>query len=387
MPANKIFHFSHQAMATFFEVYLAGQDEAYSRSAAQAFFREIDRLEKLLSRFDPGSEISMINRLRPGESLPVGVETFECLKAGFELMIATSGAFNLNYRVIEKRKGNEKTIKSDNGWRGKEVRADNSEKEAEIYEGKIVLKENVESGKRLAEELTEKQRKKDKENSHGLSSNFGFMAGVSEDTEGELGKSGVRLAFNETSESRIKFWQKLFPLELLEIRGGYFAVRLNVPEADLDLDLGAIGKGYALEKAAQIFSDWGIADFLVNAGQSTVYARGEKPWPVAVGGGFDFFKPGKIYLQNRSLSGSGHEVKGEHIFDPRQKEKKSRQLQAWASHPSPTLADGLSTAFMIMSLEEIAAYCEKHPEVWTLVLSRDKKSYQFNFPDIWEEIS
>jgi thiamine biosynthesis lipoprotein ApbE len=385
MPAKQIFHFSHQAMSTFFEVYIAGQDEIYSRSAAQAFFREIDRLELVLSRFDPGSEISMINRLPPGESMPVGVETFECLKAGFESMVATGGAFNLNYRVIGRGKGKERTVEGDNVPGSKEVGAGNLEKEAEIHKTKIVQKENEESERRLSEEL--EQKKKRKENSRVLSSNSGFMAGVSEDTGRESGESGARLAFNESLESRIKFWQKLFPLELLEIQGGYLAVRLNVPGADLDLDLGAIGKGYALEKSSQIFSDWEISDFLVNAGQSTVYARGKKSWPVAVGSGFDFFKSGKISLLNRALSGSGHEVKGEHIFDPRQKEKKSRYLQVWVSHPSPTLADGLSTAFMVMSLDEIRVYVEKHPEVWTLVLSRDKNSYRFNFPDIYGERS
>jgi len=53
------------------------------------------------------------------------------------------------------------------------------------------------------------------------------------------------------------------------------------------------------------FSLWGIKDFLVSAGGSTVYGSGQKPWPVAVGGGFDFFKPGRIKLNGRALSGSG----------------------------------------------------------------------------------
>lgn len=379
MPANNIFHFSHQAMATFFEVYIAGQDEAYSRSAAHAFFREIDRLEKLLSRFDPGSEISMINRLRPGESMPVGVETYECLKAGFELMVATSGAFNLNYRVIEKRKGGQESFEGNNVSAIKISGAGYLAKKEEIRKPKMALKKNNKNENRLEEEAKVEQEEKEKpeEHSQSLFSEPRLMTIVLEEERKQL-ESKPGIIFNNFSEREIKFWQKLFPLELLEIQGGYLAVRLNVPEADLDLDLGAIGKGYALEKAAQIFADWEISDFLVNAGQSTVYARGEKPWPVAVGGGFDFFKGGKINLLNRALSGSGHEVKGEHIFDPRQKEKKSRQLQAWVWHPSPTLADGLTTAFMVMSLEEIEKYIGSHPELWALVLTRDKKSYLFN---------
>lgn len=328
MSEKKFHRFSHQAMSTFFEVLIAGQDEIYSRSAAQAFFKEIDRLERLFNRFDPGSEISMINRLKPGEILPVGVETYECLKASFELMVATSGAFNINYRAIKR-----------------------------------------EAGDKL-EELKKIDKMKEKERQN-LS-------------EADKIKANLNLTDGRESE-RKNFWLKLFPLELIKTGGRYLAVRLEVPEAGLDLDLGAIGKGYSLEKAAEVFADWEINDFLVNAGQSTVYACGEKPWPVAVGSGFDFFRPGKIYLQGRALSGSGHEVKGEHIFDPWQKEQKSRHLAVWVSHPSPALADGLSTAFMVMSLEEIRAYTEKHPEVWTLVLSRDKNSYLFNAMNIYED--
>ncbi len=302
MTEKKTFSFSHQAMGTFFEVFVAGQAEDYSRSAADAFFREIDRLEGFFSRFDDRSEISRINRLKPGEILPIGLETYECLKLSFELMVETGGAFNINFRAV------------------KQV--------AEI-----------------------------------------------------MGKGTGTAA----EEKKVESYLALFPLELIEQGGNYAAIRLDVAGAELDLDPGAIGKGYALEKASSIFSLWGIEDFLVSAGGSTVYACGSEPWPVSVGGGFDFFQPGKIYLKERALSGSGHEVKGEHIFDPRKKCQKSRHLAAWVSHPSPAVADALSTAFMAMGLEEISKYTESHPEVWALVLTRNKKSHRFKEVEFFEK--
>ncbi|MBC7362959.1 MAG: FAD:protein FMN transferase [Candidatus Aminicenantes bacterium] len=377
MPAKKIFRFYHQAMSTFFEVFISGHDETYSRSAAQEFFREIDRLERLLSRFDPGSEISMINRLSPGEGLPLGVETFECLKAGFELMVATGGAFNLNYRVLEKERRKEDLSKAGKSSAQKKEKSGSMVKVKDTDKpgsGQEEKNKNRKNFKKATEEM-EGQEKPEGQLNNLSSGPNSIIRKLSWGVENSKEDGGA--VFAGSSDSETEYWQRIFPLELLEVPGGYLAVRLKVPGAELDLDLGAIGKGYALEKASQIFSEWEISDFLVNAGQSTVYACGKKTWPVALGSSFVFLRNDKIGLRNRALSGSGHEVKGEHIFDPRARVKKARQLQVWMAHPSPTLADGLSTAFMVMSLDEIAAYCQKHAEVWALVFTHDKKSFMF----------
>ena len=317
-------------MSTFFELLVAGEKEIYARSAAQAFFKEIDRLERLFSRFDPGSEISMINRLKVGETLPIGVETYECLKMSFELMVETGGAFNINFRAIKN--------KQVAGGGGSNKRTDetlNSAKSGDSQDNKI-----------------------------------GRAVGT---VKSEAG-SGQR------DKSEKEAWAELFPLELIETQSQYLALRLEESTYGLDLDLGAIGKGYALEAAAAHLSSWEIDSFLANAGQSTVLARGKEAWAVTVGGGFDFLKPGRVGLKNRALSGSGHEVKGEHIYDPRRRQALSRQLAVWVSHPSPALSDGLSTAFMVMDLKEIEAAAADRPEIWTLVVGRDKNCYWFNRP-------
>ncbi|HOJ27085.1 MAG TPA: FAD:protein FMN transferase [Candidatus Saccharicenans sp.] len=317
-------------MSTFFELLVAGEKEIYARSAAQAFFKEIDRLERLFSRFDPGSEISMINRLKPGETLPIGIETYECLKMSFELMVETGGAFNINFRAIKN--------KQVAGGGGSNKRTDetlNSAKSGDSQDNKI-----------------------------------GRAVGT---VKSEAG-SGQR------DKSEKEAWAELFPLELIETQSQYLALRLEESTYGLDLDLGAIGKGYALEAAAAYLSSWEIDSFLANAGQSTVLARGKEAWPVTVGGGFDFLKPGRVKLKDRALSGSGHEVKGEHIYDPRRRQALSRQLAVWVSHPSPALSDGLSTAFMVMDLKEIEAAAADRPEIWTLVVGRDKNCYWFNRP-------
>ena len=317
-------------MSTFFELLVAGEKEIYARSAAQAFFKEIDRLERLFSRFDPGSEISMINRLKVGETLPIGVETYECLKMSFELMVETGGAFNINFRAIKNKQvaGGGGSNKSTDGTL-------NSARSGDSQDDKI--NRAVSKSKSIIRSQQKQQLEQDP-------------------------------------------WAELFPLELIETQSQYLALRLEESTYGLDLDLGAIGKGYALEAAAAHLSSWEIDSFLANAGQSTVLARGKEAWPVTVGGGFDFLKPGRVGLKNRALSGSGHEVKGEHIYDPRRRQALSRQLAVWVSHPSPALSDGLSTAFMVMDLKEIEAAAADRPEIWTLVVGRDKNCYWFNRP-------
>ncbi len=109
-----------------------------------------------------------------------------------------------------------------------------------------------------------------------------------------------------------------------------FAVRINHrPFEDhghgVDLDLGGIGKGFALDRAATVLADWSVDHFLIHAGTSTALAAGsaagappdEPGWPVGVGGVGDL--PGldkRARLLNRAISGSGTEVKGPHIKDP-----------------------------------------------------------------------
>lgn len=167
-----------------------------------------------------------------------------------------------------------------------------------------------------------------------------------------------------------------------------FAVRINRrPFEDrghsLDLDLGGIGKGCALDAAAAVLADWSVDNFLIHAGTSTALAaggpEGEPGWPVAVGGTWPL--PGvdkRVHLKDRAVSGSGTEAKGLHIKEPVTGEPAAAHLAAWASHPRAAIADALSTAFMVMETQAVARYCEQHPDVWALVITPDAQGHLFN---------
>jgi thiamine biosynthesis lipoprotein len=179
-----------------------------------------------------------------------------------------------------------------------------------------------------------------------------------------------------------------------ELTGGEkgFGVRLRPgflgrSGSGLDLDLGAIGKGYALDRAAAVLADWSVERFLVHGGTSTAVAAGDGPelspgeagWPIGVGGTWQLPDlPKRILLKGRALSGSGTEVKGRHILDPRTGRPAEGHLAAWVSHPSAAVSDTLSTAFMSMTSKEVRQYCEHHPEVWALLITPKKKPLLFN---------
>ncbi len=179
--------------------------------------------------------------------------------------------------------------------------------------------------------------------------------------------------------------------ELAEVESG-FSIRirpsfLGRAAAGLDLDLGAIGKGYALDRAASILADWSIEQFLIHGGTSSALAagdapglsQGEKGWPVGVGGTWQLAEvPKRFLLNGRALSGSGTEVKGRHIRDPRTGRPAEGHLAAWVSHPSAAVTDALSTAFMSMSTKEARRYCDRHPDVWALLITPKKKALLFN---------
>jgi thiamine biosynthesis lipoprotein len=171
-----------------------------------------------------------------------------------------------------------------------------------------------------------------------------------------------------------------------------FAVTRAAPDgnkkpAAIDLDLGAVGKGYALDAARNVLSDWDVTNALLHAGTSTALAMGPEPgagrgtggWPVGVATGWPGLPvPRALRLRDRALSGSGTEVKGAHVIDPRTGKPASGHAAAWASHPSAAWSDALSTAFLVMGTEEAGVYCRRRPETWGLVIIGGKKCKIFN---------
>jgi len=132
----------------------------------------------------------------------------------------------------------------------------------------------------------------------------------------------------------------------------------------LRLDLGGIGKGFALDRMAAVLAEWDITAALAWASTSTVLAKGTPPnratWSVSIG---PEHARRQIPLTDAAISASGTSTQGPHIVDPRFGRRAQGRTRCWAWAPTAAEADALSTAFMVMSDAEIASYCKLHPHV------------------------
>ena len=101
-PIAGMKRFSHEAMATTFELLIVHEDERYACQAAVAAFDEVDRLERELSRFIENSDIARINNLPANQPLQLGLDTFECLKIAKRVYAETNGAFDITIGTLLK---------------------------------------------------------------------------------------------------------------------------------------------------------------------------------------------------------------------------------------------------------------------------------------------
>jgi thiamine biosynthesis lipoprotein len=155
----------------------------------------------------------------------------------------------------------------------------------------------------------------------------------------------------------------------------------------LEINLGSIGKGYALDRAAALLRrDGNITSALLHGGKSSILAVGSKPgsdrgWPVAIRHPWQPEQQlAAVYLRDRALGTSAvtfqhleHQGKKlGHIIDPRTGWPAHGLASASAIAPTAAEADALATAFFIMTVEQSMRYCENHPQIGAVLLPDDQ---------------
>ncbi len=154
----------------------------------------------------------------------------------------------------------------------------------------------------------------------------------------------------------------------------------------LEINLGSIGKGYALDRAGQLLRSQGnITTALVHGGHSSVLAMGSQPgtrrgWPIGL------LHPHQrdrrlaiVHLRNRALGTSAAsfqhlEYNGRklgHILDPRTGWPAEGVLSASVTAPTAALADALATAFFVLGVDKARAYCAGHPGIGAVILTEE----------------
>jgi len=266
---------AREAMATRFEVALHGDDPTRLRAAAGEALEEIARLERMLSLFEPTSEIAHCNARAAAESVPVSPEVFRLLQRCRALTDETGGTFDITIAPLMRC------------WRF-------------INDtGAVPTDEEIEQARAC------------------------------------VGMRHVELA---EADSTVRFTRE-----------------------GVMLDLGSIGKGYALECASALLAENEFENFLIHGGTSTICARGAQadgaPWRVAVKHPEENQPPLHIVdLSDESLSVSGiggksftaadgHEQG--HVLDPRTGRPTRAARVAAVVCASATASDAWATALLV----------------------------------------
>jgi len=330
---------ARHAMATRFEVVLHGDNATALRAAGEEALDEIDRLENQLSLYRPGSEIAQLNARAARESVPVTPAVFTLLQHAQRLHAETGGAFDITIAPLVRC------------W---------------VFMGSRQLSHNEPTPNSSKEASTHP-------NTPRWFPNWGGPG---------VGWSGpAKMPSAEViAEARAKVGMSHVQLDA-QNRTVRFA------REGVMLDLGAIGKGYAVCQAAEILREAGVTNALIHGGTSTVCAIGSPPdhgfWKVAIEtppaaiGAVGFPELPAVALRDEAMSvsamwGRSYQAGGKtigHVIDPRTGQPVNHSLLAVVVLPSATETDALSTALLASGSTGHNSIARLRPGMKTLLVS------------------
>lgn len=174
----------------------------------------------------------------------------------------------------------------------------------------------------------------------------------------------------------------------VELNSSDFSIFLR--EENMELDLGAIAKGYASDEAVRLLKDNNISRAIINLG-GNVYAFGEKadssPWKIGIQNPFSTRGEyiGIVSLKNKSVVTSGvyeryfeqDGVKYHHILDSKTGFPVDNELASVTIISESSInADAMSTVLFAAGVEEGLKFIERYyPDVDAIFVTKDKNVY------------
>ena len=171
-------------------------------------------------------------------------------------------------------------------------------------------------------------------------------------------------------------------LDALELNAETMTVRFS--RKPIELNLGAIGKGYALDRIGARMRAAGLRHVLLSAGRSSLLALGGRSggWPIELTSPMMEHVLARVWLHNAALgtSGAGEQfvdvggVRYGHVIDPRSGWPASGVLSATVITSRAAPADALSTAFLIGGSALANEYCASHPGTLAIITPQGKRT-------------
>lgn len=154
--------------------------------------------------------------------------------------------------------------------------------------------------------------------------------------------------------------------------------RVRFTRDGVEINFGAIGKGYALDRMASVLRRHATRRALLSAGRSSVlgFSGRGSGWPVDIRPVLASRRVARLWLRQGAVgtSGAGEqfvEVDGRrygHVIDPRTGRPASGVLGATVVSSSAADADALSTAFLIGGPALAERYCNAHPNTMAILV-------------------
>ena len=187
---------------------------------------------------------------------------------------------------------------------------------------------------------------------------------------------------------------------------GYRNLALSRPDeveltrAGMNIDLGGIGKGYAVDRVTQMFKAAGISTALINFGGSSMSAIGAPPgrngWEIAVKSTNERLR-GAIHLRDTALSTSASmgrwwNINGKkygHLINPLSGIPITEARTAVVVTPKATRAEALTKPLVLLGKMPLSTI-EKSSDTIAVVLPDNGApsfSRQFRSRSSWKEIS
>ncbi len=302
---------SRVSMACTYSIVAYGTDEQKLKQAVTEAFDEVDRIDRLMSHYKPGSPLSQINREAAQRPVKTDSELFAFIAECVRYSRASNGAFDITVGPLMK------------AW--------------------------------------------------------GFFRG-----EGRMPNNAE--------------------LQAVRKKIGWQHLRLNAKDqtiqfdcAGVELDLGGIAKGYAVDRAIALLKQHGITQALISAGGSTLYALGAPPesdaWDVQMQDPLDARKVAMtLRLNDQALSVSGRgekffELNGKrysHIMDPRTGRPVMKVLSVAVLTKTGTAGDALDNVFYVQGVQqakrllkryantEVIFFLPDKPKSWKLIHLKNK---------------